>query len=311
MKLLVVAVLLAVMQAPPPAPRKAADNAASAGSKVQQETKAKKEPSAQPQSSINAQQAPDHDAAGNRQGNEGAQHSIIVRELPPVTVNPHKRDLADWGYWAFSGLLVVVGSLQVWLLCKTLRAVKASADAAFLNAQAVINAERAWVVAELHPMGKKRNDKHWVDDSGTLFTTEQLLGGKHEEYSLRIKNIGRTPAQIISFEMSYSCLSEGVTQLPSSSPDVSHVSDFEHLLANSDPIEILPPFNPGPYMKDSWLDIKALKKTAVFHGWVKYRHMLSDEDCWWDYCYVYTPSLDRLTAVGQYTKPRQKQPKTN
>jgi len=220
----------------------------------------------------------------------------------------------NWSNWG----LVAVGAYGVYLALGSLCEIRKqsintekAANAASLNAQAVINAERAWVVAELHPMGKKRDDKLWVDDSGMPFTTEQILASKHEEYSLRIKNIGRTPAQIISFEMSYSCVPEGVTELPSSSPVASYLRDFEHLLANSDPIEILAPFNPGDYMKDSWLDIKALKKTAVFHGWVKYRHMLTDEDCWWDYCYVYTPSLGRLTAVGRYTKPRQKQQEPN
>jgi hypothetical protein len=45
-----------------------------------------------------------------------------------VTVATPKRDWADWGYWIFSLLLVAVGGFQVFLLWRTLRAIKRQAD---------------------------------------------------------------------------------------------------------------------------------------------------------------------------------------
>jgi hypothetical protein len=90
---------------------------------------------------------------------------IEITKFPAVSIS---RDWIDWGFWVFSGLLVVVGSLQVWLLWRTLGAIsrqadsleqqvkesrestaetiaiaRKAADSALLNAQAVVNAERA------------------------------------------------------------------------------------------------------------------------------------------------------------------------
>ena len=105
-----------------------------------------------------------------------------------------KRDWADWGYWAFSLLLVVVGGFQVILLWRTLTAIKRQADtmerqegvldqsvkaakdsaeAALLGAKALIYAERPWV---------------------SIFVVPKDGG-----YSFRAGNLGRTPANIGSF----------------------------------------------------------------------------------------------------------------
>ena len=89
MKLLPLAVLLTVMQASPPV-RKATDNSAQATAQIKSN------------------------------GTDGNQQSVSISKLPTVTVAAPKRDLADWGYWAFSGLLVIVGFLQVLLLWRTL-----------------------------------------------------------------------------------------------------------------------------------------------------------------------------------------------
>ncbi len=63
------------------------------------------------------------------QNNENKEHSIVIRELPPVTINTLK-DWADWGYWGFSLGLLIVGGFQVWLVWKTLGAIKRQADIA-------------------------------------------------------------------------------------------------------------------------------------------------------------------------------------
>jgi hypothetical protein len=62
---------------------------------------------------------------------------IIVNKLPSVTVAATKRDWVDWGYWVFSGLLVVVGGLQVLLLWRTLGAMKEQAN--LMERQATAN----------------------------------------------------------------------------------------------------------------------------------------------------------------------------
>jgi hypothetical protein len=163
MQWFLLAVLLAVSQALPPVPGKAANDSTGTGSHVQSQSKPEKTPPAPSPPLINAKEAPKHDASGNGQGNENADHSISVSKLPPVTVVARKRDWADWGYWVFSGLLVVVGGLQIWLLCGTLKAIrrqaaimlrqtKATEDAVIAakrSVEIVIDKERARIEVEM------------------------------------------------------------------------------------------------------------------------------------------------------------------
>src|ERR1700691_3427078 len=125
MKILALTVLLAIMQASPPAPRETPDNSTQASSANQQKANSEKNESPPaPSTAKDAARAPDkqtadHNDATQRQGQYDAQYPIVIRELPPVTVTTPKRDLADWGTWAFNLLLVAVGVLQVVLLCWT------------------------------------------------------------------------------------------------------------------------------------------------------------------------------------------------
>ncbi len=77
-------------------------------------------------------QAPRKPADNSQQHTEDAQHTVGISKLPPVSVT---KDWADWGVWVFSGLLVVVGFLQVWLLWGTLRAIRRQADIMDLQAK--------------------------------------------------------------------------------------------------------------------------------------------------------------------------------
>ena len=73
--------------------------------------------------------------------NQGQQ--VRITSAPDTSLVPGK---PDYAVWVFNTLLVIVGFLQVWLLFGTLRATRANADAARLNAQAVINSERPWLI---------------------------------------------------------------------------------------------------------------------------------------------------------------------
>src|ERR1700674_1771425 len=156
MKYLILAVLLAVMQAPPPIPRQAADSAASAGQKVQKRTGNNQAPTTPSKPPVGATPTPNHDGKGNEQGTDNAQNPEIVSKLPPVTVEP-QREWIDRGILILHGFLVGVGFLQ-WLVLRRqarlmgkhaehlenlVNAAGNNAKAALLNAQAVINSERA------------------------------------------------------------------------------------------------------------------------------------------------------------------------
>src|SRR5947209_4981257 len=87
-----------------------------------------------------------------------------------------------------------------------------SADAALLNAQAVINSERAWIVAELVPICVKFGN-WWhrpVGDAWAILSDEEILRGHHLNHRLKLTNMGRTPATILTFELEHSTLTEGI-----------------------------------------------------------------------------------------------------
>ena len=74
---------------------------------------------------------------------------IKITELPSVSLQPSKRNLIDWGYWFFSLLLVIVGSLQTFFLWKNVLATNRNALAAQAAAEASkTQAENSKLAAE-------------------------------------------------------------------------------------------------------------------------------------------------------------------
>src|SRR6266851_1264598 len=200
---------------------------------------------------------------------------------------------------------------QMTIMQNQARATETAAHAASKSAEALINSERAWIIAELIPQAVRANNKQWfrlVGDSRALMGVEEIRAGHHLRYKLKLTNMGRTPAQLFGFTIRYSCLGEGVRDLPENAGGKQASSrPFEHLLGgNGEAVEIGEPIvDVGQYMGDDVEAIKRLEKTAVIHGEAKYRHMFSTDDCYADFCYVYTVSEERLSSVGRHTKQRQ------
>src|ERR1039458_3862425 len=115
----ILALLLTVAQSPAPVSREAANSTAHASTSVT--SRSQKTPPTQSPPPANANQPPAPKGDAERQSQKNAQNSIEVTKFPSVFVN---RDWVDWGVWIFSGLLVVVGFLQVLLLYGTLSTVK-------------------------------------------------------------------------------------------------------------------------------------------------------------------------------------------
>jgi hypothetical protein len=125
MKILILTVLLAVMQALSPIPGKAADNPAGAGQDVKDNSSQNQKPTAEPMAVRNPNESPSTKRDTGQQSHNDTEHTVGISKLPPVSVT---RSWLDWGLWVFSGLLVLVGALQIWLLLGTLRAIKRQAD---------------------------------------------------------------------------------------------------------------------------------------------------------------------------------------
>ncbi len=124
MKWLALAVFLTVMQTPPPVPRKAADSPAHAAATIKGKSTASQQKSQPAQSAHKTDSNGPAKSYSSEPHPEDTEHQVGITKLPAVTVNPPRRDLADWAYLAFSGLLVIVGFLQILLLCWTLKFVR-------------------------------------------------------------------------------------------------------------------------------------------------------------------------------------------
>jgi len=190
-----------------------------------------------------------------------------------------------------------------------IRATEAAANAATKSAEALINSERAWVIAELVPICAKFSD--WCRPAGNGWATlsdEEMRNGVHMRHKLKFTNMGRTPAHILRYRVSYSCLDKGITSLPrgrvtSLSRGTVERHDtartFDHLLGATDSIEVPEIVDVNEYLRNRIKGIKELENTAVFHGWVEYQHVFSSEVVKVSFCYSYKPSTLGLVRVPE------------
>jgi hypothetical protein len=142
MKYAVIAVLFTVMQASPPIPRQTPNNAAQTTTNIQSNATPNQTKSPPAPSPLKTDADGVAQSNSGQQGSEDGEHAVGISKLSPVSVT---RDWADWGFWIFSLLLVVVGGLQVWLLLGTMRTIQRQTE--LLERQ--INKERARIRIEL------------------------------------------------------------------------------------------------------------------------------------------------------------------
>jgi hypothetical protein len=79
-----------------------------------------------------------------------------------------------------------------------------SVIAAQRSADAYISGERAWVVGELVPLAVKYSDGRWyrfVENKPVGMSDTEVAAGQHLQYTLRLTNLGRTPAFIVKYEI--------------------------------------------------------------------------------------------------------------
>jgi len=201
MKLLGLAVLLAVMQAAPSTPPKATTNPVGTAASVQTKSAPNQEESLPPPAPIETKDNRPAENDNRKEHHENAEHDVGITKLPPVTVNPTKRDLADWGYWVFSLLLVVVGFLQVWLVYRTLGAIRRQADLMDTQTAASVTASAA---AMKSAEAAKENVEVFIskERARLRIEVEKLKLEPPGEYSIqeiwhRVANHGSTPAFVV------------------------------------------------------------------------------------------------------------------
>jgi hypothetical protein len=145
----------------------------------------------------------------------------------------------------------------------------------------------------------------WRRPSGTGSTVplsdDEIARFEFLKHSLKLTNMGRTPAHILSYQIYYSCLDKGVSSL--SGRTVTRQGStriFDHLLGATDWIEVPETVDVYSYMNERFTGIEKLENTAVFHGWVEYLHVFSNSEVLKvPFCYVYKPSIMGLERVPE------------
>jgi hypothetical protein len=251
MPFLIVAMLLTIVQATPPAPRPSPNNSASGSQKVQSKAQAKQNtaaPSAPVKPSPSAAQDQDKTISP---ANADAQETVALHELPPVSVS---KDKWDYVYIVFTGLLVLIGGF-------TLRAIlyqaKKTADATTAmerNTAAFIESQRPILAVLPH-------ENPFAD----------LMDKHTPRVKLSLMNKGQTTA--------YECIYESwIEMLPlpppvmdfSSKADYASVADRFSLPPNHEGRVINIPFTQGLSEADR-LDLGHARRTAYVRLRVTFR----------------------------------------
>ena len=211
--------------------------------------------------------------------------------------------------------LVIVAIPTLPLIWYQVRVTARSAKAAQDSAEALVNSERAWVIAELSPRADQVSDGRFhrrVRNSWASLSPEEIGAGRHYDHALKLTNMGKTPAHIIRFQINYACLPGKLQNLPEHPRgEPGETFEFDHMVSAGEGVEVVEPrVNTKEHMADSWNEIHNGEKTAIVYGWVDYRHVFSrgtDPDCRTKLYYEYRPSLRRLSKIGQYSGEQQQQ----
>jgi hypothetical protein len=205
------------------------------------------------------------------------------RLVAPVVSNWPLIAVAIWG------ILVARSTLHAirWQAEETAKATQAmrdsiplqtkAAEAASLNAQAVINAERAWVDADMFKAG---------------------VGFK---YVVRVTNHGKSLARVVGFTLSYASYAAEVTELPASAlRSLVEARMPGQILAAGTVNAPIFEFDISQYMSD---DDRVGNTTAVFQARIEYQDIFDDKiGHTTEVVYSYKRSDSALAYLANYTK---------
>lgn len=247
-----------------------------------------------------------------RNWKEGDNNQYVSIVTPEKTVDPIGRTISIVGV-VCTVILTGVGIFGIRIGLKTLRGIliqakqtARSARASEKQATALINSERAWLIVEILPVCRMfGNEWHRPAGSGWASLSEnEIIRGYHLRHTMKLTNMGRTPAQILRFQIGYSHLPQGVTELPEGSiGDLVEAREFDHALGGAESIEVQEPiidvFNNQGSTAEQVRAVHEHRATLVVHGWVEYQHVFD-----WnntervDFCYSYSPETRRLNKVA-------------
>lgn len=195
-----------------------------------------------------------------------------------VVTNPaHMPESWSWHdkiSWGAGLLLLVVAAITLWWFILQTIATRKAADAARLNAQAVIDAERAWIkvtphvgTLEFFPLREK--DAPIPDD-----LVEVLPIG--HQFPAKLVNMGKTPARIDATAIRYVRTSTHPSRWEET-PDYGELSEREQYAFPDEIMTLTGQLSPvGTLTKSQIEDIENEREYLFAFGIVKYRDVFGN-----------------------------------
>jgi len=243
---------------------------------------------------------------------------IEISKLPSANVTIDRspeRDRFDWIAYAGNLLLVGVGIgtlIAVWIQAKRMgehaKELKKVANAALLNAQAIINAERAWIAATIDEEFSTPDREESIEEHNRRARRFAVARAGEESPTFHIYciNKGRTPAKIIGGDSGH-CFIDRPDNLPVpfeySSPIFLPDPTFT---VNGDSFKLHPGFKPD-FM---WRRGKTLEEAECFTDFLMVYGRITYEDVFTlpdgsrsvhetRWCFAYRPGDERpFVACG-------------
>jgi hypothetical protein len=279
MKILFLAVLLAVMQTLAPIPKKTANNAAQSGNSINKHTDDDRNPSATSSSPIVRQLLTSQrdQNTGSQPTPKDTQQSVRITELPPVT-------WWDRAYCFFGGLLVVVGFLQWWILHSTHKIMDRQAQIMQKQGEFIAVQNRAWIVLSFI---ETPHNTQIVKNTGHIRTG---FG-----FNWSVKNCGNSPAFITRIGARWHPI-RSLDELPAE-PDIEAsdliqaTSHYPHGLsiAPGDGIDRYTISRKYP----TWPQESESDLIYMAYGIIEYKTAFSDSEIRETrFCYRYTPGAE-------------------
>lgn len=244
---------------------------------------------------------------------------------PKASGNAPDRNTAfKWPAWVSDSnwwLLIVAGftgGVIAWQSFET----KLAAEAALLNARAIIDAERAWIVIsveeEFAPIADDQlgmSAARILEENNRRAREAFLTGtdGKPKVFYISCLNQGRTPARIVSVCSTYRFVDKP-ENLPSP-PDYSAATRMpeQTFIVSRDSFKIQPGFSPGTVWENARKNksLKANDLFLIFYGRVVYEDIFAfgeptkrvqRESRWSFCCFMDSDHLPTRSGPGEYDR---------
>jgi hypothetical protein len=206
-------------------------------------------------------------------------HKVISPEIIP-----------NWILAAFAIVAAIIALLTLRAIKREEKGVKTIGEAARLNAQAVINAERAWIQVEL----------------GAPDFRLQTLTGNNGVGVLNwsITNTGRTPARLVEIAARYSLIRSlnRIPEEPKYEGDLEKIPLYGKLLAPKESFWSFQELEPSHITQDDLTTITRGERTLFVYGYVIYLDVF-DAHHELGFCYYYSVPQGGIPFVKEGWRP--------